>query len=872
MSYAWLTPISRNTLILTPNQRLASTTLQDLLINQQQPFTGKILSLHDWLMDLWLQGQTKNLLPKQQLLSVHQSLMIWQSIINQSNHGAHLQNPIAAAELALNAWNLQHEWKLPDIKAEENHHSIDIKVFQEWAQQFKSQCSKHAWITEAEITPIISQHLESFTLPFQNIALLAFNEFTPQQQLLLKQLKSITTIHNVDNAQESGDVSIIPCNNNQKEILLMAQWAKYQLDHHNNQRIACVVPNLQAQRNDIETVFHEVFGDMPVNISGGMSFSEFAPINIALRIIQLTNNPIEIDKVGLLLRSPFIGTETESIQRAKLDAALREANYAEASLSQIISFTTHEDNQSCVCPDFTKQLDALMSVITEQPETAAPSAWASHFSVLLESLNWQIPIEQSEILERWQLLLTEFADYDKFYLSIAHQQALELLTSLADSILFQPTSEHSNIQVLGLLEASGLMVDQLWMMGCHDKAWPRPPAPNPFIPLSLQREQQCPHADPNREWQFAKRLTQDFICSAKNIIFSYPELEEDQLCQISPLLRGYPRLSNDKINQWQTPSRIEQLIDSIPMETLIDDQAPAINENEKISGGTAIVKSQAACPFKAFAEVRLQARGIAEPEVGLTPSIRGSLLHAALEYFWKEIRDKQGLRYIIFNDGLADMIDQAIAFAFKDTWPESMSQPSPEILSIEHERLQALLTRWLQLENERDNFSVIACEQWQRFSLHGITLHMKIDRIDRTQDKYVVIDYKTGQCDVNDWFGDRFIEPQLPLYAISSAIEISGLLFAQVNTRTMKLKGVTDHADLITNIPALSELDNDDCADNWSAQLVFWKQQLSQLLLDFKQGEARVDPKDLQLTCRYCECHALCRIKEKALAHGGTSP
>jgi hypothetical protein len=50
---------------------------------------------------------------------------------------------------------------------------------------------------------------------------------------------------------------------------------------------------------------------------------------------------------------------------------------------------------------------------------------------------------------------------------------------------------------------------------------------------------------------------------------------------------------------------------------------------------------------------------------------------------------------------------------------------------------------------------------------------------------------------------------------------------------------------------------------DWDALLAGWKQELDALGTSFGAGEARVDPKRLAQTCRYCGLQPLCRVHEK---------
>jgi hypothetical protein len=55
-------------------------------------------------------------------------------------------------------------------------------------------------------------------------------------------------------------------------------------------------------------------------------------------------------------------------------------------------------------------------------------------------------------------------------------------------------------------------------------------------------------------------------------------------------------------------------------------------------------------------------------------------------------------------------------------------------------------------------------------------------------------------------------------------------------------------------------------AMDWAALLAGWKKELYALGSGFASGDARVDPKKLLQTCRYCDLQPLCRVYEKVNA------
>jgi hypothetical protein len=55
---------------------------------------------------------------------------------------------------------------------------------------------------------------------------------------------------------------------------------------------------------------------------------------------------------------------------------------------------------------------------------------------------------------------------------------------------------------------------------------------------------------------------------------------------------------------------------------------------------------------------------------------------------------------------------------------------------------------------------------------------------------------------------------------------------------------------------------------DWPSLVAGWKKELDALGAGFASGDARVDPKKLLQTCRYCDLQPLCRVYERVSALG----
>ncbi len=279
-----------------------------------------------------------------------------------------------------------------------------------------------------------------------------------------------------------------------------------------------------------------------------------------------------------------------------------------------------------------------------------------------------------------------------------------------------------------------------------------------------------------------------------------------------------------------------------------DGQAPAL-ATKTPKGGTRILSDQAACPFRAFARHRLAAEALEEPVEGLDARARGLLLHTLMKELWTELKG---------SAGLAGDVGPAIEKAAKRAVAEAkLEEP---FAKLERTRLAKLAWEWLEVERGRAPFTVAAMEEKRKLKVAGLELNGRIDRMDALESGgHALIDYKTGKPTPNDWMGERPDDPQLPLYALNAKEPISAVAFAKLRTGEMRYMGFSDREDLVPGVKA---------AKDWEALLEGWKKELEALGAGFAAGDARVDPKELLNTCRYCDLQPLCRVYERVNALG----
>lgn len=628
-------------------------------------------------------------------------------------------------------------------------------------------------------------------------------------------------------------------------------------------------------------------------------------------------------KISNLKTSNILEPDNEYFARAAIDLQFRQTSEKSFSLKQILLRLEKikESSSAMVCSNLFSQLQAFNEVCPNIWQKKSTRDWCTLFKQCLEILGWPgaraLNEEELELCSEWEQLLQEYEGIGRVLGEHTVREAFQRLKVLGlnKSFLKRSDTTATRVQVLGLLEAVGMPFDYLWIAGMHREAWPMAPAPNPFIPTHLQKAYDLPRHSSKRELMMARKFINRFFQSAPKVIFSYPLMIEDQNCYLTPLLIDLPQVNKKTLDLSKTESRLSillqqaiddnaiitkasnELITSMenklteinftnPNKLLKSENAPPLHETEQILGGLSFLKLQALCPFRAFAEIRLQAKPLPKPIQGLTAAERGELVHQVLEHFWQVWSEKPWLDFKILTTESIKKYLQHYIGKVVDFW--QVQRPSlltPVFASLEKERLLKILLPFLILEQKRPPFKVLAIEKEQEVRLNEIRFKTRIDRIDQLETgEVVLIDYKTGETTIRYWFGTRPTEPQLPLYCIlQESLDFSkqdkeldldnqqhldnsttqGIVYAILRPEGVKYQGVAAQSDLLPGVKSISEMRYDDCAESWDAQQEDWKESIEKLAMDFRQGQAFVDPIQTQDPCRTCSLHTLCRISEK---------
>lgn len=856
-------------IILTPNRRLAASLLQRHQTIQRLKKidcweTPSVLPMTTWIKQLWEATANQTPIDTSLLLTSTQASLLWEQILNQTAPDALLQMS-ETADIAQAAWRLLKQWNIP-LSHPALGGNVDYTCMQTWATAFDELCDKQHWIDEsslpARLIDLIQQR--SIALP-STIHLVGFTDIPPIIHRLLQACGSnACDVMHFKPVQQTNFIFRTTWEERDDELYAVARWAKSRLASSNDQsalpRIGCVIPGLDRLRDRIASVFTDVMGEgtegVCFNLSAGKPLSHYPIIRSAFILLELTESTLPVDRFYNILNTPFCGeAECEHDRRARLDSVLRQRNQTHISMDDPLI--------AQITPRLHARLVELMQYVKSLPDAFTHEQVAEYIAICLKALGW--PGERSlnsheyQLVSRWMELLHEFCQLDLVDATTHFQSGIHRLKSLADKTIYQTETANTPIQIVGMLEAAGMCFDYLWVANLTDATWPPPPRPNPLLPKALQREHHMPHATAERELHFCRSIMSQFSECAGTIIYSYARKTDDIEQHGSPLIKQYIEIKDAEMGLSPFFPAWQIICSSKTLDYIQDEIAPPVTQPGEIGGGISLIRNQARCPFKAFAEHRLHARNLEEPVPGWRAYERGNMIHAILEFIWKKLGSQQALA-ALDEHAKQTLIDEAISNSLNSQ--SNSKRHLKRYNSLEQERLRRLMTAWLSLEMTRQPFQVIATEKKTQIELGSLVLDCKIDRIDRLDDQSnMIIDYKTGtKSNISGWFGNRPDEPQLPIYAISEDA-ISAIAYGQVNTIDLSLYGISRNPQDEGDIKAISTLKQTQ-EKTWDQQLDEWRLALTRLADHFCQGHAELDPKTAE-TCAQCSLHTFCRIQEE---------
>jgi len=831
-----------------------------------------ILSWTQWTSSLWsdliVAGAETRL-----LLNPAQEHSLWREIV--SEHAAIagiLSSADALADLARSAWSLAASYEATHrLRSFAVTH--DSRIFADWAENFTRQCGTRGYLSAALLEDALSRHLQTGALTAPPaLQLVGFTDRTPAQEVLLEALRTRgTTVAEHTLTIDPGNLrASVVAPTERAELELAARWIRGFVQQQPDARVAVLLPQLAEQRAELEEVLREMLApelqsvtedlsSTPWEFSSGAALSSMAMISDALALARWSQGPLPVQRVSALLLSPYIGQLDGRDSSARFDAAtLRRTQLLRSEIEIASLLALADDAQRKYSRPLLSWLRHVQIYLQRDADRSRPrgyAEWMEFVRGLAQAANWPgdraLTATEFEATRAWESALDTVSTLDFSGRKVALSTALDALELQTQITSLAPPSTGAAVQVMSVAEAEASVFDAVVFLRATDANWPPTERQHPLLPWTLQRSLKMPGTDPGLAATRTRAFTDGLLARASNVLFT--SAAEDS----SGTLRPSPLLAELQLQQLNPSELVPPAasVTTVEIETTIDAEPLPHLPSLTVKGGANVLKLQAACGFKAFAELRLLAT---EPEsgvLGLDARESGSLLHRTMQNFWATVDTQKKLRAMSWTER-ESTLTQAIDAAFKGR-QRAESEWDLAYIAVLKQRLRSVLQQWLDVELQRGEFSVVKSEQEQQITVGPLTLNVRMDRIDSVEGGFFLVDYKSGFSGTpKDWIGDRPDDPQLPLYAmLYQPEELRGVAFAKVRAgRDMKWIGYQAEDGILPlskskkNIQDLTPL------------IAEWREILTSLAYDFADGRAYVLPKSFKDNCSRCAQRLLCRV------------
>jgi ATP-dependent helicase/nuclease subunit B len=804
------------------------------------------------------------------LLNSAQEQSLWTTIAGKGEHLATLlEGPrYRLASLAMDAYELlcsyAPHYLRPSARAAWQQ---DAAAFSDWLAAFDEACRTGNLLSPARLPLELISLLDasspaSAQVERPPLLLAGFDRILPVQRNLFDAWGAWKQPVLDDPAKQIG---FYEAPDTKAELAACALWCSGQLAANPQARLLVVTQDASSHRGEIERAFlkHTASASAPrFEFSLGIPLGQVALARGAYLLLRWLSAPLAEHEVDWLLSTGQAAaslSESSALQAAMRTLRRRGLEQTHWTIDALIGQSLNDPLPAAWINRIT-EAQRRLAEFARLPQT--PLGWAELVPQVLQAAGWPgaRPLSSAEFqaAHRFQQTVETCGSLGFDGRRIQRQEFLSVLSRTLDETLFAPESRDAPILIAGPTESAGLTADAVWFLGSNEDAWPAGGATHPLLPHEVQREAAMPHATAQLDWDLSQAISTRLLASAPEINFSYSKQIEGTEARPSRLI----------LQLAGAPEKLPKTaLAEDPITVCFEDYSRIPFPSGNAEGGSSLLTNQSQCPFKAFATARLAAQSWEPAHAGLTPSQRGKLLHAVLHSIWAG--PPTGIRTLDELKALQDrgsFVSAHIHRVMRDELRPGLRQRLPHrYLELEEQRLTELVGKWLDYETARIDFQVADTEVDSVVNIAGLTLNLRLDRVDRLNDNsLLVIDYKTGNVFPKSWDLPRPDDIQLPLYAgfaLDLDEELGGLVFAKVRAGDQAFTGRVGNAKttLLANLHSNSSL----IKESLTAELLIdWREHIEQLAKDFLAGRAEVDPREYPKTCERCGLQTLCRVQE----------
>ncbi len=587
-------------------------------------------------------------------------------------------------------------------------------------------------------------------------------------------------------------------------------------------------------------------------VEGGEPLQHQALIDDVLAALECAEAELDTTRLFTLLRSPYFdfGSQADTWTLQGWFEQRGIARFSRQLLRDALAAMVDDPRVTSAASRFAAWFEQLGTQLDDR--TRSTAEWAQRFHDSLAAAGFGaaagLDSRDQQRLARWSELLDEFAALDAVLPPIAMTEALQRLRRLAAEGRHQPASGDAAITLSDQLADPVIDYDGIWVLGLAETRWPAAPRPDPYVSLIEQRRCRWPESGVSQRRAQALWAQSRWQQRTRELVLSYAERDGDLHHRPSALPAA-------PLDSWMQTTPAPVAVQPGLATPAEDQQFPPLASQvfvKPLAGGVERLRIQHECAFRAQAQWRLAAMPSFPLADGITPALRGRLLHSLLQELWGELQDQAAL-LALTPEAESALLQRCWERALASQRDAGVRWLPARLLQRERARTLRIVERLLHLERQRPPFTVQDRERALEWPAEGARLRLRIDRIDCNADgQRILIDYKSGAADGVKLHEGELDPLQLALYvaALASRGEaVSAALLFGLAPADLGYSGVAANAALAG--PGVKPI------EDWDAAAALWREELLQLLQAHLTGAAPLAV--ARDACRYCHLPALCR-------------
>ncbi len=822
-----------------------------------------VFQLNLWAKNLYMNLKNRSTISSQ----THKTMMAYR-IIRGFNNNLSPKSTMQMARKVIATFNHCQKWRLPYTAIKHiqitNKHSI-----QQVVQTLASELQAQNFVDEAGIISTISSAIASKSIEIKkSVILVGFEYLDPVTLDLIKILTNCTSVSQLSGSQTSNLQTPNLKNQNKTQWLQskdtksayydFAQW-------YQTLPPGSTVGLLTPKPNDAETIRHIALAlgtnhienkqQNIYHVKSNPSIYSFDVIKSALILLKLTTTAIETKSVTQILLSSHLFTTTiaEKIELAHwLEKKLHRCEEY-ISLTNILNIL--ESAGPDLLSDTATNLINTIKFIASRKNSGGLLEHINNFKQILTFAKW--PIIQNEhehkIATELARLLTNISNSYNIDTPIISDEAYDIIEEISKNHKVLLDSNTAPIQICDIITGSFLCYDYVWTANLNDCSWPAYNNTKTFITEHIIEQYNI--YSKQGQINMANHALSRIENSSLSSIYNYARTREDIAAEPTYMIQSIID-NNEQLTMANIPHDYSKFCKkNITTARLLEHKVTLLPEEHSIN--TYTVKDFNTCHFKSFAKFRLFAKELTPPSLGLRALDKGIIIHNVLQDIYTNI----SFLYELKDIPEAKIEQQIYAITLRNINRILKYKPnssSEKFIKNECQKITTTILSWVQHELIRENCQIHTIEQEIAIKIANITIKGIIDRVDKlANNKYVIIDYKTGAANANNWFTDTITEPQMPIYSIAYTNNLTATCYAHINHNNIGFSGITDDESSMPQLKTARNAPDKTIADIVAA----WRKSIAQTLEIYATGSIKTIIADTE--CNKCPYAGICRVWEK---------